>query len=604
MRKVLEIVTHSLYTNREIFVRELVSNAADALEKIRHEQVVSKDVFDADLALDIEIALNEKEHTFAITDTGIGMTHEELIENLGTIAHSGSGEFLEQLAEAARKDVNLIGQFGVGFYSVFMVANRVRVLTRSYHKDAQGYEWISDGASYTVAPCEGLHRGTRIIAEMKDDCHEFEKEDEIKRIIKQYSSFVPFPIKLKGKEVNTVQAIWTRNKNDITEREYNEFYRYISGDIADPTFRLHFSADAPLQIYAVLFTPKSNIEHFGFGRFEPGVDLYCRKVLIEKRPPELLPEWLRFVRGVVDSEDLPLNISRETMQDSALMRKLSNVLTSRLLKMFAQEAEKDADAYSQFYLEFSGFFKEGIIRGEGHQDQIAPLLRYESSKSEAGKTVSLTEYIGRMKDGQKAIYYINGPTREVIEAGPYLETFRTRDIEVIYTFDPVDDFVFSHLREFEEKKFLSADAGDLQLPGGETKEPEGAPLESKAMADLCGWMKRTLGERVKEVRKSDRLVDSPAISVQSDAMMTGAMQRLLQAVHKDYVHASSHATLELNPRHALIKKLSELKKSDEELAKQISEQLFDNALIAAGLMTDPRLMIQRVNKLLERAAGV
>jgi len=603
VKKVLDIVIHSLYTNREIFVRELISNAADALEKIRHEQVVNKDVYDADLPLEIEISLDEKEHAFAITDTGCGMTREELIENLGTIAHSGSGEFLDHLAEAARKDVNLIGQFGVGFYSAFMVAKRVRVHTRSYRKDAQGCEWISDGSSYTIAPLDGLHRGTRVIVELADNAHDFEKPAEIKRIIKQYSNFVSFPIKVKGETVNTVQAIWTRNKNEITDREYNEFYRFISGDVADAAYRLHFSADAPLQLHAVLYAPKTNFERFGFTRYEPGLDLYCRKVLIEKRLPDLLPEWLRFVRGVVDSEDLPLNISRETLQDNALVRKLNNVLTGRLLKMFAQEAENDPAAYADFWKDFSVFFKEGVVADGGQRENIASLLRFESSKTESGKLASFKEYVSRMKEKQKAIYYINGPTRDVIEAGPYVEAFRDRDIEVLYTHEPIDDFVMSHLEEFEGKKFISADSADLELPEGGKKEEERGSVSADDMNALCGWMKKTLGDRVKEVRKSSRLGASPAIAVHTDAHISGAMKRVLQAVSRDYAAAVAQVALELNPRHTLIRRLSELRAADEALAKQITEQLYDNALIAAGLMVDPRLMIQRINALLERAAG-
>jgi len=614
VKKVLDIVTHSLYTNREIFVRELISNAADALEKIRHEQVAHPDVYDAGLPLEIEIDLNTTDHTLSITDTGVGMTREELIENLGTIAHSGSADFLQRLADAAKRDVNLIGQFGVGFYSVFMVAKRVRVQTRSFRSDAQGYEWSSDGTAYDLTPCEGLHRGTRITVELKEDAQEFEKEEVVQRIIKQYSNFVPFPIKLKGKAINTVQAIWTRNRKDITEREYNEFYRFVTGDLSDAFYRLHFSADAPLQINALLFAPKRNWERFGFTRLQPGVDLYCRKVLIEKRPEELLPEWLRFVRGVVDSEDLPLNISRESMQDTALMRKLSMVLTGRLVKMFAQEAEKDGDNYAEFYKEFGMFFKEGAVNDETHRDQIAPLLRFETSRSEAGKLASLKDYVSRMKEGQRAIYYINGPSREAIEAGPYLEIFRRRGIEVLYTFEPVDDFVLTRLGSFEEKEFISADAADLRLPAEETATQDAEAAGDRAAAgdslsadearSLCGWMKSTLGDRVTEVRESKRLDSSPAIAVNPDNLMTGAMKRVLQATTRDLGAMGTGATLEVNPRHALIKRLAQLRSCDELLARQIAEQILDNALIAAGLMVDPRPMIQRLNDLLTRAAGV
>jgi molecular chaperone HtpG len=328
VKKLLDIVIHSLYTERDIFVRELVSNAADALEKFRHQSLSEEEVFDSHVPLEITIDVDEENHSLTITDTGIGMNREELEANLGTIAHSGSNTFLSDLAEAAKKDVSLIGQFGVGFYSAFMAGRKVRVLSRSYVPEAEGYEWSSDGSgSYTLTPEKGLRRGTKIIVELKDDAHEFANEDKIKQIITQYSNFVPFPIKVKGETVNTVQALWTRNKNEIKEEEYTEFYKFIGNAFDDPKYQLHFTADAPLAINALLFVPKENIERLGFGRMKSGVNLYCQKVLIEQHSENILPEWLRFLKGVVDSEDLPLNISRQALQDSALVAKLKQVLT-------------------------------------------------------------------------------------------------------------------------------------------------------------------------------------------------------------------------------------------------------------------------------------
>jgi TNF receptor-associated protein 1 len=333
VKKLLDIVIHSLYTERDIFVRELISNAADALEKCRHQSLLEEEVFDSHVPLEITIDVDDKKHTLTITDTGIGMTREELAANLGTIAHSGSKTFLTDLAEAARKDVHLIGQFGVGFYSAFMAAKRVRVLSRSYRKNEEGHEWSSDGSgSYSIAPAPGIRRGTKIIVELKDDATEYSNEETIKRIITQYSNFVSFPIKIKGDTVNTVQAIWTRSKNEIKDEEYTEFYKFVGNAFDDPHYRLHFSADAPLAINALLFVPKENFERLGFGRAKPGVNLYCQKVLIEQHSESILPEWLRFAKGVVDSEDLPLNISRQALQDSTLVAKLKKVVTKRFLK--------------------------------------------------------------------------------------------------------------------------------------------------------------------------------------------------------------------------------------------------------------------------------
>ncbi len=610
VKKLLDIVIHSLYTERDIFVRELVSNAADALEKFRHQSLSEEEVFDSHVPLEISIDVDNENHTLTITDTGIGMTLEELEANLGTIAHSGSNTFLSELAEAAKKDVSLIGQFGVGFYSAFMAGKKVRVLSRSYVPDAEGYEWSSDGSgSYTLTPEEGLRRGTKIIVELKDDAHEFAEEEKIKQIIKQYSNFVPFPIKVKGETVNTVQALWTRNKNEIKEEEYTEFYKFIGNAFDDPRFRLHFTADAPLAINALLFVPKENIERLGFGRMKSGVNLYCQKVLIEQHSENILPEWLRFLKGVVDSEDLPLNISRQALQDSALVAKLKQVLTKRFLKFLGEQAKDDAEKYSDFFAEFGIYLKEGVTIDYAYRDEIAKLLRFESSKTEAGKLISLAEYVERMPEGQKEIYYINGPSRAAAESGPYVEEFKKREIEIIYTLEPIDDFVMNHLGEFDGKKLISADRADLDLSDikssedAEEKEKE-TSLEPEVATSLTKWIKETLGERVKEVIASKRLVGSPAIIVNPDGYMTSTMERVMQAARLekgDPLQELGNKNLEINTGHLLIKQLSVLRGTDEEFAKNVIEQVFDNALIQAGLMVDPRKMVDRSYKILERA---
>jgi len=351
-RKVLDIVINSLYTERDIFLRELISNSADALEKFRHHSLVEQIEFDAHVPLEITINGDDKNHTLTISDSGIGMTREEVETNLGTIAHSGSGQFWEQLAEAAQKDVNLIGQFGVGFYSAFMAAKKVVVQTRSWD-GSEGCEWESDGGgTYTIKPCEGLHRGTKIIIELKDDAQQYATKFAIERIIKQYSSFVSFPILVEGEKINTIQAIWTRSKNEITEEEYTEFYKFIGNAVDDPQYRLHFSADAPLAINALIYVPSENFEIMGMGRTQPGVNLYCQKVLIDQHSENILPEWLRFLKGVVDSEDLPLNISRQALQDNALVFKLRKVLTKRFIKYLKEEAKNNPETYAAFWKNF------------------------------------------------------------------------------------------------------------------------------------------------------------------------------------------------------------------------------------------------------------
>ena len=610
VKKLLDIVIHSLYTERDIFVRELISNATDALEKFRHQSLLEEEVFDSHVPLEIAIDVDDKAHTLTITDTGIGMTREELEHNLGTIAHSGSNTFLAELAEVAKKDVSLIGQFGVGFYSAFMAARKVRVLSRSYHPEAEGYEWSSDGTgSYTLTPAEGIRRGTKIIVELKDDAHEFADQETIKQIITQYSNFVSFPIKVKGDTVNTVQALWTKSKNEIKDEEYNEFYKFIGNAFDEPSYRLHFSADAPLAINALLFVPKENIERLGFGRGKPGVNLYCQKVLIEQHSENILPEWLRFVKGVVDSEDLPLNISRQALQDSALVAKLKQVLTKRFLKFLGEQAKDDPAAYNEFWNNFGFYLKEGATSDFAYQDQIAKLLRFESSKSEPDEMISLADYVERMAEGQKEIYYINGPSRTAAESGPYVEAFNKRDIEIIYTLEPIDDFVMNHLGEFDGKKLVSADRGDLDLSEikttAEEKKKDAEPeLETEVVESLTKWIKDALGERVKEVIASKRLVDSPAIVVNPDGFMTSTMERVMQAAQLEKgetVTDVSNKSLEINTGHPLIKQLSMLRGIDEEFAKNVVQQIFDNALIQAGLMIDPRQMVERSYKILERA---
>jgi len=334
VKQLLDIVIHSLYTNKEIFVRELISNASDALEKVRHLQITEDTLFDDPLELEINITTDDTANTLTIQDFGSGMSHDELVENLGTIAHSGSKEFLEAIKEGGDQNTNLIGQFGVGFYSAFMVSKDVKVYSHSWKESEAGHVWSSDGSgAYEVEVVEGQRRGTKIVIALEDDHKDFAKADEIKRIIKEYSSFVPFPINVNGERVNTQDAIWLKNKAEIKEEEYTEFYKFACKAFDEPMLRLHFNADAPLAINALLYTPATNIEAMGFSRAEPEVALYCRKVLIDAEPKGLFPEWLRFLKGVVDSADLPLNISRETMQDSALVQKLNSVLTKRYLKL-------------------------------------------------------------------------------------------------------------------------------------------------------------------------------------------------------------------------------------------------------------------------------
>ncbi len=600
VQQLLHIVVQSIYTDREVFVRELVSNAADALEKRRYEELSSGSAA-ADGALEISIETDDVAKTFTIRDTGIGMTREELDKGLGTIAHSGTRAFLSALKEGGTRDVSLIGQFGVGFYSVFMVAKRVRVETRSRRGDGRGWVWESEGAgTYTVAERDGLDFGTRITVELKEDAHDFARAAHVKGILRRYSSFVPFPIRMGSETVNTLQAIWAKSPREVEDAQYTEFYKFISHAGGDPLYRLHFTADVPLDLRVLLYVPDENVERFGLGKMTPQVDLYCRRIMIQRHPEGLLPDWMRFVRGVVDSEDLPLNISRESMQDSALLRRISSTVTSKFIRFLADQAKEDARKYADFHAKFGSFIKEGISSDFAHQRDLAGLLRFETSSTPAGELSSLADYVSRMKPEQKAIYFLAGPTREACEASPYLDIFRERGIEVLFTRDAADDFVLQSLREFDGKRLLSADSPEVDLGPVEAKSD--AALPRADAEDLCGWLRRSLEGRIGSVRVSNRLVGNPGMVV-GDGIMTNSMRRVMATMGREEAPSSAELTLEINPAHPLIVRLRALQATREDLARDIAHGLLDNLLLGAGLMTDMRPIVERYNAMLMRAAG-
>lgn len=601
VRQLLDIVIHSLYTDREIFIRELVSNASDALEKLRHAQLASSGtIHDPELPLEISITTDETARTLTIADHGTGLTREELERNLGTIAHSGTKAFLQSLKESGGSTPgSLIGKFGVGFYSVFMVAKEVRVFTRSSGSDGDGLVWTSDGATgYTIDEAPGQSRGARIVIELKDDAYDFSEAATVKRILEKYSSFVPFPILLNGERVNTVEALWLKSKNEVTDEQYDEFYKFACKAWDAPRFRLHFAADAPLQINALLFVPTENPEKFGLGQTEPGVALYCRRVLIDAQPPDFLPEWMRFLRGVVDSEDLPLNISRETMQDSALVRKLGEVIAGRVLKLLEQQGSEEPEKYEAFYKDFARFIKEGVANDFRHRDSLAKLLRFESSLSDPGKMTGLADYVTRLKDGQDTIYYQIAPNRAAIEAGPYLEAFKARGLEVLFAYEPLDDYVFTSLREFDGKKLVSVTSENVKLDDVPVDSAE-APLSDDEVSGLCSWLKETLGDAVTEVSGSARLVDAPVLALTPEHAPTAQMRSMMRAMQQDVEPVK--VKLEINPRHAMVKSLAVARTAQPELASLAARQLLDNSLLSAGLLEDPRDMVQRLNELLGKA---
>jgi molecular chaperone HtpG len=608
VKQVLDIVINSLYTHKEIFVRELISNASDALEKMRYKSLTVESFINLNAPYEIRINVDDKDHTLTITDTGIGMTHDELVTNLGTIARSGTIDFLNNLKNKDELSAEIIGKFGVGFYSVFMAAVKVRVLTRSYILDESGYEWVSDGVGdYKILKVDDLPRGTSVIIELKEDAYEYEKEENLKNIIAKYSNFVPYPIYLKNEKVNTVQAIWLKSTSDVSDEDYKEFFSYISPGGGETLSKLHLNSDAPIQFSALLYVPSVNLEQFGFTKFKPSVNLYCKKVLIQQNSDKLLPEYFRFITGVVDSADLPLNISRETLQDNTVFRKLSSFLTRRMIKHFAETAKNQPEDYKKIWEAFGRFFKEGITSDFENRKDLTPLLRFNSSKSDNDGNVSFEEYTKNMKDDQKSIYYLNGRSKEEIENGPYMETFVKQDIEVLYCYDPLDDFVMTSLIEFEGKKLISADAADIDLPEDKDDKKandDDAKKSVKNIENFTNWMKDTIGESVKEVRESKRLMDRPAIIVNPDSNMTTTMKRIMKNAGKDF-GIGGERILEINPDHRLVATLKSQYEgnADKDFLQSCVKQIYDNALAEAGLLDDPQNMVERVYSIMERALG-
>ena len=607
-KQVLDIVVNSLYKDKEIFIRELISNASDALEKLRRIQLTEKNICDDNLEMEINVSTDDTKNQLTIQDFGIGMNQDELIQNLGTIAHSGSKEFIEALKSDGEKNDALIGKFGVGFYSVFMVAEKVQVFTKKWEKEGNGYCWESDGSgTYNIEEAEGQRRGAKIVIYLKDDFSEFSKEDRVKEIIKKYSAFVQFPVSLNGDKVNTVDAIWMRSKKEISDEEYEEFYKFQANDYEAPLMRMHFSADAPLEINSLLFVPKRNMEKMGLFRNENKVAIHCRKVLIDAEPKGLFPEWLRFLKGVVDSSDIPLNVSRETMQDSDLLRKLNQVLTKRFLRFLNEQSKKEEDTYLEFWNEFGMLIKEGAATDFTYKEDLAKLLRFESTALEPGKLTGLDDYLERMTKDQEEVLFLFGKSRESIEAGPYLEALKARGLEVLLCTEPVDEYVMQTIREYKEKKIVSADSDEVKLEKLD-QEDKGESLNKKDTKSLCKWLKKTLDDKVSEVETGDRLIDSPVCVVGADGMGGASARRVMKMMQGPEGGMAGMPTpsikLQINPKNSIIRGLSNLKEKDEPTAILVAKQLLDNALATANLLDDPREMIARSYQALEKISSL
>jgi len=611
IRQLLHLLVYSLYTKKEIFIRELVSNASDALDKLRVLKLTESGIRDADRPLEIRIELDREHRVFSITDTGVGMTRSELVESLGTIARSGTAEFIRRLSEEKAGDLNLIGQFGVGFYSAFMAASEVRVLTRSWREGEPGQMWSSRGeGGYSVRELDRELRGTRVELDLREDAAEFVDPERIKGVIRKYSNFVPYPIYVDGEQVNRVNALWTRPKSEIGDGEYDEFYKFLTNDPESPASRLHLTSDAPLAFRAVLYMPRRNLERMGFGKLEHGPDLYARKVLIQHNCKDLVPDYLRFVRGVVDSEDIALNVSREAIQDDLVLRKIRRHLVRKILEHLEERLEKDREGYAAFHDEFGRILKEGVATDPENRERLGRLLLFNSSGlDDAEGRTSLKEYVGRMREGQKAIYYLAGPDRAALEGSPHLEMFRRRGVEILYLFDPVDDFVLSHLREFDGKPIKSAD----QVPPEELREvaAEGADAAAQETGETLAYksgfdallrrFREVLGDRVLDVRESERLAESPCLLAGPAGGPSVQVQKVLRQIDRNFEMA--RRTLEVNARHPLIRNLVRVhgEDPDSRLVSDCCEALYAGALLAEGILPDSAGLVPRLHRLMERA---
>ncbi len=611
IKQLLDILVHSLYTSREIFLRELISNSSDALDKLRFESTKGTELVDKDLPLEIRIDFDEKKKLLNISDSGIGMTRDELINNIGTIAKSGSAEFLKQIKDNKQDANNIIGKFGVGFYSVFMVAENVVIKTKSFKKDEPAVLWKSDGTGeYEISELnEDKKRGTTIEIHLKDDAKDFAEKYKIESTVKKHSRFISFPIFVKDEKINTIAAIWREPKSNLKKEQYDEFYKSLSYDSEEPFETIHVAVDAPIQFNSLMFIPKKSYEFWRFGREDYGLDLYVRRVLIQHKNKDLLPEFLSFVTGVVDSEDLPLNISRETLQENIIFTKIANSVTSQVLNHLQKIAKDSPERYAEFWKEHGKVFKLGYMDFT-NREKFLSLLRFNSSEAKSvEELVSLEDYAGRMKKDQKEIYFAIGPSRDAISLDPHLEIFKSKGLEVLYLFDPVDEFVISSIGKFKDYDFKSVDTADLKkLDKLESVDKKSSELEELSKDDLLHFdslvakMKDILGDRVKDVKESKRLTGSPSCLVSDEEGISASMQKILKMTNQSF--GDQKKIFEINKDHKLVRNLLKVYKKSEgdDYIKNVTEQLYESALLLEGNLDDPHKLINRLNKMLEESS--
>ena len=602
IKELLHLIVHTLYTHKEIFLRELLSNSADALSKIQFEALTDPEIYDKEQPLEITLSLDKDQKTLTVEDTGIGMSKDELVKQIGTIAHSGTKKFIKEMGrqQEENKVPDLIGQFGVGFYSVFMVARKVIIETKSFHRDEPAVRWESDGGgSYSLGESERRKRGTAIILHLKDEESEFLEANRIKDLVRQYSNYLPFPVKLDGEDINVSEALWRKSKKDLKEKDYHEFYRQVATDWQEPLHYEHFSADAPVQFSSVLFVPKNPpMEHFGQAT-EHGLKLYVKRVFIQDNSKALIPNFLRFLKGVVESEDLPLNVSRETIQSDANITKINKILTKKFLDALDKLAEKDENRYLLFWAQFGRFIKEGIHAEPTYKDKLLKLLRFHSTRSTEKPLATLSTYIAGKSEDQKAIYYAVGEDLAQLRRSPQLELFIKNDIEVLLGTQPLDDLVLNHLGEHEGLKFINVESGDLELPD-RIKNEIGEAEVGEELNQLKDRVKEVLKDKVQEVRFTKTLTESPCKFFNAGGGISHSVRKMMRDMDTTVNPALDglplKRDLELNPDHPFIKALAG-RLDNESVGDQIF-LLYHMANLLEGQLEQPQELANLILPLL------
>ena len=608
VKQLLHLMIHSLYSNKEIFLRELISNASDAADKLRFRALSAPELYEGDGELHVRLAFDKEKRTLTLSDNGIGMSRDEVIDNLGTIAKSGTKAFLQSVGSEQAKDSQLIGQFGVGFYSAFIVADKVTVRTRAAGASAdEGVFWESAGeGEYTLADIEKADRGTEITLHLREDQDEFLDDWRVRSIISKYSDHIALPVEVETRneeddtvtweQINKAQALWTRGKAEVTDDEYKEFYKHISHDFSDPLSWSHNRVEGKQEYTSLLYIPSQAPWDMWNRDHKHGLKLYVQRVFIMDEAEQFMPNYLRFVRGLIDSNDLPLNVSREILQDSRITQNLRSALTKRVLQMLEKLAKDDNEKYLQFWKQFGLVLKEGPAEDGANKEAIAKLLRFASTRNDSSEqTLSLEEYVASMVEGQDKIYYITADSYAAAKSSPHLELFRKKGIEVLLLSDRIDEWMMSYLTEFDGKVFQSVSKADdtLDKLADESEEQKEA---EKAMEPFVERVKTLLGDRVKEVRLTHRLTDTPAIVTTGADEMTTQMAKLFAAAGQDAPEVKY--IFELNPAHALVKRASDV--ADEDQFSEWIELLLDQALFAErGTLEDPNLFIRRMNTLLQ-----